>query len=525
MILEIYIVMKKFELNSQWWRNVLLTMFLVFFAAQTTSATEVLRQRGCRVGTLSPQFRTRRAQALLNGENPYIGNRRQLVVLAAFQNQDFADGGHAALEKWNRIFNVQNYNEGMYAGSVHDYFISQSYGQFNVTFDLVHLTLPDAQHKYRSTYSHDEYSQYMVDDIVDILQTEDIDWSLYDWDGDAYVDQLLIIYAGKGMNDGGGSNTIWPHQWWLSQHMNLETEDMTDYRSYRTVSRGDQTYIIDCYCCVQEVMNGGVGSTFGTICHEFSHCFGFPDFYYGDSTTVGDWDLMDNGNYGGSGFRPCGYSAHERMLMGWLTPTELTTSVTITDMPSLCDEPQAYLIRNDDWPNEFYIIENRQQHDWDESLPGSGILIFHIDYDKEIWEGCASVPNNNQKKRYSLFPANNSTKSRTIADWAYPYIVTDSLGNDSVFNDCLTDTSAPAAILNNERADGSLLMSKPVTHMRVNAQGLASFDFMQDETDAIDLVSVKWQDGKYHTLDGRRLSGSPAKSGIYVNGGKKVVIR
>ena len=508
-----------------WQRFMFLTAFLLLFVTQTASATEGLRQRGCRVGTLSPQFRTRRARALTNGENPYIGNRRQLVVLAAFQDQDFVDGGPAALETWNRIFNAQNYNEGMYVGSVHDYFISQSYGQFNLTFDLVQLTLSDVQHKYRSTYSDDEFSQYMVDDIVDILGTEDIDWSLYDWDGDTYVDQLLILYAGKGMNDGGGSNTIWPHQWWLSQHMNLDTENKWDYRSYRTVSCGEQTYIIDCYCCVQEVAGYSMGSTFGVVCHEYSHCFGFPDFYYGDSKVVGDWDLMDNGNYSGAGFHPCGYSAHERMLMGWLTPIELTDSVTITDIPALCDEPQAYLIRNDDWPNEYYIIENRQQRDWDETLPGSGILIFHIDFDKEIWEGCNEYPNDNQKKRYSLFPANNNTKYRTSADWAYPYIVTDSKGNESVLNDCLTDTSAPAAVLNNERADGSLLMSKPVTHMRVNAQGLASFDFMQDKTTAVEIISGKWQDDKYYTLDGRCLSGKPVKSGIYVNDGKKVVVK
>ena len=62
------------------------------------------------------------------------------------------------------------------------------------------MELPDSLKKYRSTLYHDENSQYLVIDIVEELKQRDIDWSIYDWDGDSYVDQLLIIYAGKGQN-------------------------------------------------------------------------------------------------------------------------------------------------------------------------------------------------------------------------------------------------------------------------------------------------------------------------------------
>ena len=151
---------------------------------------------------------------------------------------------------WERIFNEKNYNEPPFYGSVYDYFYDQSYGQFRLTFDLYRIALDETCAKYRSTYSDDENSQYLVDDLVDVLQTKDIDWSQYDWDDDGYIDQLLIIYAGLGMNNGGGKNTIWPHQWWLSLHANLETDDPNDYRTYRTITQGDKEYIIDCYCCL-----------------------------------------------------------------------------------------------------------------------------------------------------------------------------------------------------------------------------------------------------------------------------------
>ena len=34
---------------------------------------------------------------------------------------------------------------------------------------------------------------------------------------------------------------------------------------------------------------------------------------------------------------------------------------------------------------EYYIFENRQQTGWDALIPGHGMLVWHIDYDKAIW--------------------------------------------------------------------------------------------------------------------------------------------
>ena len=512
-------------------KNIMFAALLVFLttvAVTTASATDVVRRNGCRVGTPNPQYVPHRAPLLQRGENKFIGNRRQMVVLASFQDQDFAEDHEATLSAWDKLFNAKDFSDDMFVGSVHDYFLSQSYGQFNLSFDLLFVELPGERSKYRSTNNDDENSQYMVDDIVDALMVQDIDWSLYDWDGDSFIDQLLIIFAGKGMNASGGSNSIWPHQWWLSQHLDLTTEDPNDYRSYRTVTSGDKEYYIDTYCCVQEIMNNGnVKTSFGTICHEYSHCFGFPDFY-NESSYVGDWDLMDNGNYNGYGFRPCSYSAHERMLMGWLTPIELTSATHITDMPALCDEPTAYLIRNDGAENEYYIIENRQQKGWDEKLPGKGIVIFHVDYAKEIWEEVVNgVPNTYFKKRYDIFHANNTTGYKNSEDWPYPYM--NSKGESLEINNELTNTSKPAATLNNANIDGELLMSKPITEMAVDANGLASFVFMGGTSTSIKPLAIQDaqttdQDSGWYAIDGRKLNGQPTVKGLYIHGGKKTVI-
>lgn len=413
--------------------------------------------------------------------------------MADFSNLPFKEIDPLPL--WNRVFNEEGLSESPYYGSVHDYFFAQSYGQFDITFDLQHITLEDEYSKYRSTNENDENSKYLVADITDSLQARGIDWSPYDWDGDGTIDQMLIIYAGKGMNDGGNRNTIWPHQWWLSQH-----EDCAP----KPVQSGDNTYYVDAYCCVQELSGRNTYGTFGTICHEYSHCFGLPDIYYESGSVTYHWDLMDYGNNNKEGFCPPCYSAHERMLLGWLQPTELTENTMISNMADTGQNPEAYLIRNEGHSDEFYIIENRQQTGWDQSLPGSGIVIFHIDYDQYTWE--VSYPNSNTRKRYTIIPANNNSRTSYEHLWAYPQ-------ND---NNLLTNDSSPAATLLNANTDGTMLMSKPITDMQVN-DGLASFTFTNAVSSSIH-TATGHQSQHYYDLQGRDLGSDRnlLPQGIYI---------
>lgn len=459
-------------------------------------AQQAMAQRGCRPQLMSkgvPAYVSETRRAALEGsddeqtkDSTYIGNRHQLVVLAAFSDTVFSANETETIEHWEKVLNAENFEEEPFQGSVHDYFRDQSYGQLNLNFDVHYITVDKAS-KYRSTARDDENSKYLVQDIVDSLKKMDIDWSLYDWNGDGYMNQLLIIYAGKGMNDGGGTNSIWPHQWWMSMHENCGPI---------SISYNDKTYLVDSYCCVNELSNDVNGSTFGTICHEYSHCFGLPDFYNGSAKYVGEWDLMDCGNYNGKGFVPTGYSAFERMYMGWLTPEELTADTTITDMPALNDEPTAYMVRNDGHQDEYYIIENRQQTKWDSKVPGNGIVIFHVDYNKRVF--LYDWVNTTSRQRYTIFAANNNPQtyiSSFLAGWPYP---------SAAGNNALTNTSAPAAKLNNMNTDSTYLMSKPITNMAVD-NGLASFDFMkkivpedttQTDTTSTDIITIHTTDIK-----------------------------
>ena len=304
----------------------------------------------------------------------------------------------------------------------------------------------------------------------------------YDWNGDGFVNQLLIIYAGKGSGYGGfggGYDAIWPHQYWMTGHTDQETHEKCSALS--VTGTDGKTLLVDSYCAVQELKSDDTYGAFGTLCHEFSHCFGFPDFYYGSTKYVGAWDIMDSSYYNNNGFCPSDYSAHERWLMGWLTPTELKGTTTVDNMPNLSEQGVAYLIRSEGNSNEYYMVENRQQKGWDAGLPGSGILIFHIDYDPALWVSITDAPNKSSRQHYVIIPANNTWNytDSNAANWTYPYA-----GNNQ-----LTNTSTPAATLFNANADGTMFMNKPLTDLAVDASGLASFSFTGGPT-AVSLPSV-----------------------------------
>lgn len=423
----------------------------------------------------SPRYNTTRAMrhaSMAKTRSLTDGNeKRGLVVMVSFSDRTFSTDTASVV--WNNILNKVGYSEHGANGSVHDYFMEQSCGQFNLKFDLVGpVQLPQSRYYYgkNNPLNNDDIDINMDELIVAACKAIDdsVDFKDYDWDGDGYVDQVFFLYAGWGEAVyGANSSLIWPHEYWLSA-----------YKDYPYGLKFDGV-IIDQYACGCE-MEGRENvsrqlSGLGIFCHEFSHCLGLPDFYtYTGVDILGEWDLLAMGSYNNGGWCPPNYTAYEREFCGWQQPVVLDAPVSISDMASLSDGGKTYKIVNEALSanaDEYYLLENRQKKGWDKYIPGQGLLVLHVDYDENAWY-TNTVNDTYSHPRMTIIPANNSYQVAKASGFAYPYLSKDSL----------TDNSMPAAKVYNANVDGKK-MGKPITKIR-EYDGKIAFEFMGGDVNA-----------------------------------------
>ncbi|MBR6945852.1 MAG: M6 family metalloprotease domain-containing protein [Prevotella sp.] len=447
--------------------------------------------------------------------------RRGLIILVEFQNKQFREENDRVM--FDRIANEKGFSERGFKGCVSDYFRDQSNGMLDLTFDVIGpVTINNDFEYYGKNVGPDNYDAHPDEMIMEacLLVDDEVNFAEYDWNGDGYVEQVVVIYAGQGEANGGGNNTIWPHEWSLTE---------ADYGKPLSLDK----VRIDTYACSPELSTRTRIDGIGTLCHEFSHCLGLPDMYDEDRKNygMGNWDLMDQGSYNGNGFCPAGYTAYEKMYCGWQQPIVLTTDTVVNDMKPISDGGDTYIIYNDAHPNEFYMLENRQRIGWDKNLTGTGLLITHIDYDPDVWYW--NMVNSfstyydkyynefvNDHERCTIFHADedqSSTISGIIGD-AYPFL----------FNDSLTVNSRPATTLHNKNSAGEKYMQVAIKNIKKNEDKTISFQFFQRGV-ASGIKHVKEQDrldGAIYSMEGIYLGTDRKRlpKGIYIIGGKKTII-
>lgn len=463
----------------------------------------------------------------------YKGVKKGLVVLVDFKNKKFADGHD--LEYYKNVINGKDFTdeEEGYVGSVRDYFLAQSNGQFELDFDVVGPVTMSKNYGYYGNdgaYQKDEKVYEMIKEASDAIQDK-VNLKDYDWDGDGEADQVFFLYAGLGQASGGSAGTIWPHE--------------SELRYWPCGVLSYSTGKINTYACANELQPETQGSSryisagIGTICHEFSHCLGFADMY--DTTGGGGYgmsvfDVMDQGSYNGNGFVPCNYTAFERIYAGWVEAIELIDPATVKDMKSVSDYGRPFIMYNYKNTNEYFLLENRQNTGWDKGLYGSnGLLIVHVNYVPSRWIN-NSV--NSSKENIQCCTVVNADGSRDNTQYSlqgdlYPYEV-----KGVTMNDEFTDESEPAAKLYTKNSDNSYALGIPITNIK-RSKGSVSFlvcggdaNNVIDNTfngvvDGINGVTVakKAADNRIYSIDGRYLGtdASALGKGIYVVGGKKIV--
>ena len=171
----------------------------------------------------------------------YEGSKKALIILVNFSDVKFKTANNNAL--FQRIANEVNFSEGNFRGGENS----------------------------DDETAEDLHPGEMICEAVNLAKSKVSNWKQYDWDNDGYVDQVYIVYAGKGEADGGADDTIWPHAFDLYTAHNYSDGD-------GPVQVATNLYV-DSYACGGE-LNGQTGSVagIGTMCHEFSHCLGYPEW-------------------------------------------------------------------------------------------------------------------------------------------------------------------------------------------------------------------------------------------------------
>lgn len=342
-----------------------------------------------------------------------LGAQHLPVILVQFEDVKFVEANDtykftddAAF--FERHFNEENYkDEG--AGSVRDYFISQSDSLFRPTFDIIGpVTLSNKMAYYggnNSSGSDGRVIEMMQEAISKALESG-ADFSKYATSSKG-IPFVAIIYAGYGEQASDVEDAVWAR-----------------YESKLYYNAGNYTF--RSALCTNEIADynghGVERDGIGTFCHELSHALGLPDFYNASSVSnvfgLDYWDIMDYGQFWNDCKTPVGYSAYERNFMKWLKIDTLQTYKQLVNLPSLSSRNahRAYKIinENDATGNEYYILENRQSSPWFSNDFGNGMLIYHVDYDVDDWTS-NDVNNDENHQRMTILPADGVLTSYSDA--------------------------------------------------------------------------------------------------------------
>jgi len=297
-----------------------------------------------------------------------FGDRKVLCIIANWSDLSFViDNPH---EKFSNMLNQEGYDYNGAIGSVREYYIDNSLGQYRPTFDVYGPVTLSKTMAYYSANGDDD--NYKVDEAIreayEMLKDQ-INIDDYDTDNDGYVDMILFYYPGHNPAEGGPADNIWPHQ-------GSDNFGMLGTKGFNR------------YFCTSE-LRGSSGEEMcpiGTTCHEFAHSLGLPDFYDTDYATngkneftTGYFDLMCSGSYNDNGRRPPYLSALERNMLGWMPNMSEIGPGNVVLEP--VQENHGYISRAKN-EGEYFVLECRNGEKWDSYFGAyniKGLLVYHVD--------------------------------------------------------------------------------------------------------------------------------------------------
>lgn len=299
-----------------------------------------------------------------------------IVILAQFSDTKF----RYTREDFVNMLTQEGYSVNGATGSAKEYFDAQFHGMFDFSFDVSPIVTVSKTAAYYGGNDSDGNDKAPAELIEEACRKADadVDFSLYDDDGDGEVDNVFLFFAGEDEAEGASEDCIWSHAWYIYSGAGIKLS--LDGK------------VIDRYACTSELARRYANGThevymagIGTFCHEYSHTFGLPDFYDTDYDEDGGWAaglwtstaLMDGGNQNNNGNTPPYLNALERELLGIAEPTVIGSDGAYTLEPVHLNG-QCYKLPTDR-NGEYYLIECRSNEGWDKYIGGSGMLVYHID--------------------------------------------------------------------------------------------------------------------------------------------------
>jgi len=244
--------------------------------------------------------------------------------------------------------------------SVASYYYKSSYGNLNLTGEVLNwYRAKNTPYYYESRYNDDGDYLLIKEALTYHAQYQDL--SIYDSDGDGYIDALYIIYSVDYSED---SDLWWAYQYWYDGE-----EKYDGLEAYYYV-----------FASLDFINEGSIGINAKTFIHETGHMLGLDDYYdynyrVGPKGGLGGADMMDN--------TVGDHASISKLLLGWINPYVVTGDVTLT-ISSFSDSGDAIIISpfwNDTIFDEYYIIDFYTPtglNEQDKIFTISGIRIYHI---------------------------------------------------------------------------------------------------------------------------------------------------
>jgi M6 family metalloprotease-like protein len=412
-------------------------------------------------------------------------------------------------------------------GAIREYFRDQSAGVFTPEFVVLGPVTLDNGYAYyganNSAGDDKNKSAFYYDAIAKIVAKDGIDWTSFDNDNNGKVDMAFFIYAGPGENGDGDEDTLWP-------------QEQQTGGTQGGVSFG-------CYACCNETFNGTTDGI-GAFVHELGHALGLPDFYDTNYVAYGmdSWDIMDYGCYCDEGHVPCNMTAYERDFMGWTPLVTLTpgTSQNITLYPT-SHNGKGYKIVNQENEDEYYVIENRQNIDWDlyvglgtDRIKHHGMMVTHVDYKRSRWTG-NSVNTDKNHQRMTIIPADGTVLSQmyTDSEAQYKEYVLSAAGDLFPGSKQVAELTGEQAYVFTSTGETPHQMNQPLTNITEHEDGTITLTFCGDATDISALFANTEENIPVYNIAGVKVSYTtvkygkpihlPSSAGLYIVKGKKYI--